>query len=93
MNWTTFFKLLVRNALAAAILAAVALGLLGYALAGRVGFENGLFWGAALGLTGGLISGVGMISQLYWGGYASRYGKEQFRQESEGEQGWPKRNP
>lgn len=79
--------------LVAIVVAAVALGAIGYALAGRVGFENGLVWGAALGFTGSLISAVGMITQLYWGGYANRYGKEQFRQKSEGDQGWPQNKP
>ncbi|NUM46776.1 MAG: hypothetical protein HUU38_18890 [Anaerolineales bacterium] len=90
MNWLAFFKLLFRNVIVGTVLAAGGLGTLGYFLAGRVGFENGLLWGALLGGTGGLMSALGMTMLLYWGGYSTRFGKEQFRQESEGETRWPK---
>lgn len=91
MNWSIFFKLLLRNTLVATVVAAIGLGTLGYFLAGRVGFENGLTWGVILGITGGVMSTVGMFYPLFWGGYASRYGKAQFHKELEGEQEWPKR--
>ena len=68
MNWRTFFKLLVRNTLTGALVAGLVLGTVGYFLAGRVGFGNVLTWGILLGLSGGVMSTVGMFYPLFWGG-------------------------
>ena len=92
MNWSMFFKVLLRNIVLAMFVSSFLLSAIGYMLAGRIGLENGLGWGIILGFVGGLMSAVGMIYPIFWGGYASRYGKEQYRQASEGEDRWPSKN-
>ena len=91
MKWSMFFKVLLRNTVLAVFVSAILLGTLGYMFAGNEGLKNGLGWGVILGFAGGLMSAVGMIYPLFWGGYAIRFGKEQYRKESEGENSWPRK--
>ena len=78
-------KLLVTVVLGT-LLSGLVLGLLGYLLAGPVGFSNLVRWGLGLGLFGSISVGLGfLIDAHYWGGYIQRYGDAEFKRISEGE--------
>ena len=93
MKWSKFFKLLLRNTITGCLISAILLGSFGYFLVGETGFKNGAVWGVILGITGGLITSFGMTFPILGGEYSQRYGKEQFRQVSEGDDPWPRSTP
>lgn len=86
MNWKKIFKVIFFNILLVPLLAALALGLLGYSAEGMEGFWNGATWGAALGV---ISVPFGLMSLMvnYWGGFASRFGAWFAKEESE-RSGW-----
>jgi hypothetical protein len=64
----------------------LALGILGFLLAGKEGFVNMLSWGLAIGLLGSISTGFAMlISTHFWTGYSERFGRESFKKISEGD--------
>jgi hypothetical protein len=68
----------------------LALGIFGFLLAGKEGFVNMVSWGLAIGFLGSISTGLAMlISAHYWTGYAQRFGKEEFKKISEGEDHTP----
>jgi len=68
----------------------IALGLFGFLLAGKEGFLNMVSWGLAIGFIGSTSTGFAMlISAHFWTGYAQRFGKDEFRKISEGEDNKP----
>jgi drug/metabolite transporter (DMT)-like permease len=68
MNWKLFLLRFLRNIVVGTLLTMGVLGLIGYLLGGREGFENMLMWGLVLGLLGSFSSGLAMIvSAKYWG--------------------------
>ena len=84
MDWKAFFMTLFRNAIIAVLLGAIILGMIGFLLAGRQGFANGVTWGIVLGLISVPFMGY-MIGAKYWGGVAGRYGTWRYKNELEGE--------
>lgn len=66
MNWKIFFLGFFRNIVLGVVLGAMILGLFGYLLAGQAGFVNGAYWGAILGLIGGVMSGITSLFS-FWG--------------------------
>lgn len=58
-----FFKYFVSIILASTL----GLGALGFLLAGKTGLENGLIWGAALGLLGAMFTVPMVIYSKFWG--------------------------
>jgi membrane associated rhomboid family serine protease len=65
MNWKIFFYVFIRNIVLGIVLGAVALGLFGLIIAGQEGFIGGVYWGAIVGLIGGVLSGL-MMSYRFW---------------------------
>jgi hypothetical protein len=88
MNWSTFFNVFLQNIILGILITAIAFGALGYFLVGDEGLQNGAVWGAIFGLVGSLGSASRLISQLFWGGYTSRYGEAQNHPETEEEDSW-----
>ena len=69
MNWKIFFLKFLRNIVISVVLCVILLGALGFALGGREGLINMVYWGLALGLLGGFSWGLGMIFEAkFWGG-------------------------
>ena len=66
MNWKTFLLLFIRNIVLGVLLGAAALGLFGYLIAGQEGLIGGAYWGAILGLIGGVFSGITLLYR-FWG--------------------------
>jgi hypothetical protein len=65
MNWKFFFYLFFRNVVLGIVLGAAALGLFGYLVGGQEGFINGAYWGAILGLIGGVFSGITLLYRFW----------------------------
>ena len=65
MNWKIFFLLFFRNVVLGVIFGAVALGLFGYLIAGQESFANAAYWGAILGLIGGVSSGIVLLYRFW----------------------------
>ena len=62
------------------------LGLFGFLLAGKEGFLNMVRFGLAVGFIGSTSTGFAMlISAHFWTGYAQRFGEQEFKKISEGE--------
>ena len=65
MKWKIFFLAFLRNVILWIILGAIALGLFGFLLAGKVGAINGAYWGAIFGLLGGSFSGMALLVRFW----------------------------
>jgi hypothetical protein len=65
MNWKIFLYLFVRNVFLGIVLGAAALGLFGYLVGGQEGLINGAYWGAVLGLIGGVFSGITLLYRFW----------------------------
>jgi hypothetical protein len=66
MDWKIFILKFFRNILLGVIFGTLALGILGFLLAGKEGAINGAYWGAVLGLIGGFFSGIVLLAR-FWG--------------------------
>jgi len=66
MNWKIFLLIFVRNVFLGIILGTLVLGLFGYLVGGQEGLINGAYWGAILGLIGGVFSGITLMYS-FWG--------------------------
>lgn len=84
MNWPRFLAAFLLNLVLGVVIATAVLGGLGFVLAGREGLVNGAYWGVALGLVGGAISGF-VWAGKYWSDFAGRYGSSYLKDELEGE--------
>jgi hypothetical protein len=61
-------------------------GLFGFLLAGKEGFLNRVSWGLAIGFLGSFSTGFAMlVGAHFWTGYAQRFGEQEFKKISEGE--------
>ena len=65
MNWKKFLLLFVRNVVMGVFFGAAGLGLFGYLIAGQEGFANAAYWGAMLGLIGGVFSGITLLYRFW----------------------------
>lgn len=84
MGWSKFFKRFLPALIAAPLLAGLALGIIGFLVAGTEEFVNGAIWGFALGLISVPYTGF-TIATGYWGDYSGRYGAAWIQEETEGE--------
>ena len=71
MEWKVFVLKFFRNVLLGIVIGALVLGFFGYLIAGQEGLIGGAYWGAILGLIGGVFSGIVLLFQ-FWG-HAENY--------------------
>ncbi|MCB0027514.1 MAG: hypothetical protein KDE28_06385 [Anaerolineales bacterium] len=74
-----FLRVLV-NIIMAMVLGSLMIGLLGLLVAGQEGFVNGMVWGAAFGILGGLAVTSTFDSLAFWNGFFSRFNKSKFEE-------------
>lgn len=73
MNWPKFFIRYFMNILSGAAVGVIALGVLGWILAGKQGLSNGVNLGLLFGLLAGLTVGALLaLNTRYWGDFAGR---------------------
>jgi hypothetical protein len=70
MNWKAFLKSIFRNTLLTFVVAMAGLGLIGFLLAGKEGFLNGLSCGLILGIIALLASLFSLLEPLFLGDLA-----------------------
>lgn len=60
------------------------IGLFAFLVAGKTGFVNGLVWGAAFGILGGLASLSMADNLVFWTGFFKRFGEHHYDEQSGG---------
>ncbi len=85
MNWKAFLKVILRNTLITFGAGIAGLGMLGFLIAGKEGFQTGATYGAILGFIGLFASTISLLEPLFLGDLAGdanpRWRKEVDRTE------------
>ncbi len=74
-----FLGVLVRMIMAI-VFGSLTIGLFAFLVAGKEGFVNGLIWGAAFGVLGGLAAISTYDGLDFWHGFFRRYNKPTFEE-------------
>ena len=86
MSWGRAIFIFLRNTVISIALAGLVMGIIGFAIAGREGFLNGLTWGLALGSLSIVPMFFALVNARFWGGYAERSGDEWYRKQFENDE-------
>ena len=85
MGWGKAILIFLRNTAISIVLAGLVMGGIGFAIAGREGFLNGLTWGLALGSLSIIPMFFALVNARFWGGYSERAGSWWYRKQFENE--------
>lgn len=80
MGPSNYFLRVLLNMVMAVAFSSLMIGLFAFLVAGKEGFVNGLIWGAAFGILGGLASISTFDSLAYWTGFFRRFNKGNYEQ-------------
>lgn len=80
MEPSNYFLRVLLNILMAMVFGSLTIGLFAFLVAGKEGFVNGLIWGAAFGILGGLAVVSTFDSLEFWHGFFSRFNQNKFKE-------------
>ncbi len=83
MRHSNYFLRVLLNIVMAMAFGSLTIGLFAFLVAGKEGFVNGLIWGAAFGILGGLATVSTFDSLAYWTGFFRRFNKHTFEEKSD----------
>jgi hypothetical protein len=86
MGPLNYFLRVVLNIVMAMAFGSLMIGVFAFLVAGKEGFVNGLIWGAAFGILGGLASVSTFDSLAYWNGFFRRFNKHAYEEPSDDKQ-------
>ena len=85
MGPSNYFLRVLLNIVMAMAFGSLTIGLFAFLVAGKDGFVNGLIWGAAFGILGGLASISTFDSLAYWTGFFRRFNRSHYEQSDDNE--------
>lgn len=83
MRSSNYFLRVLVNIIMAMAFGSLAIGLFAFLVAGKQGVVNGLIWGAAFGILGGLATVSTFDSLEYWYGFFRRFNKHNYEEQSD----------
>ena len=80
MRDSNYFLRVLLNIIMAMAFGSLTIGLFAFFVAGKDGFVNGLVWGAAFGILGGLATVSTFDSLEFWTGFFRRFNEHNFEE-------------